>query len=201
MKLNPAWLLFVSLATTCLSVLPLARAGLYDDKSEDVTSGELNSQDYWWTKFDAMMLDLALKQHQPEGRIGVNVAIALRRIDDLSKKYPKHLEIAQWKSRFEEVQSRINPDAPRSLYFSTECPWDESNFAQLWVNFHWAKAAARERDWHTALSCLQNVRQNYPIMLAADRMKGYPAELRTWVIDSKPEADTLYSTAKEKLGG
>jgi len=201
MKLNPVHLVLASLLILGLSVAPLARAGLYDAKSEDVTSGELNSQDYWWTKFDAMMLEFALKQRQPEGRIGINLAIALRRIDDLLKKFPKHAEIAQWKAHFEEVQAKIDPDAQRSLYFSTECPWDESNFAQLWVNFHWAKTAAGEKDWHTSLSCLQNVRQNYAIMLAPDRMKGYPAELRQWVIDSKPEADKLYATAREKLGG
>ncbi len=180
---------------------PLLRVGLYDDNAGDITTGELNSQDYWWTKFDAMMLELALKQHQPEGRIGIDLAIALRRIDDLQKKYPKHEEIQKWKTHFEEVQSKIDPNANRSANFTTECPWDESNFAQLWVNFHWAKTAADQKDWATAKSCLQNCEQNYEIMLAPDRMKDYPADLRKWVTDSKPEADKLYATAKEKSGG
>jgi hypothetical protein len=181
--------------------LPLSRIGLYDSDAPEVTTGELNSQDYWWTKFDAMMLEIALKQRQPEGRIGIDLAIALRRIDDLQKKYPKHDEIKKWRARFEEVQSKIDPNANRGDSFTTECPWDESNFAQLWVNFHWAKVAADQKDWTTAVSCLQNVEQNYEIMLAPDRMKDYPADLRKWVIDSKPEADKLYATAKAKTGG
>jgi hypothetical protein len=187
--------------TSSLDGVPALRVGLYDSNDATVTSGELNSQDYWWTKFDAMMLEIALKQHQPEGRIGIDLAVALRRIDDLLKKYPKHEEILKWKAHFEEVQSKINPDANRGANFGPECPWDESNFAQLWVNFHWAKMAAGQKDWSTALSCLQNVEQNYGIMLAPDRMKDYPEDLRKWVTDSKPEADKLYATVKAKTGG
>src|SRR4051794_23109277 len=70
--------------------------GLYDSDNKDITSGDLNSQDYWWTKFDAMMLDIAVKQRQPEGPIAVNTAVTLRRIDDLLKKYPKHQDILAW---------------------------------------------------------------------------------------------------------
>jgi hypothetical protein len=186
--------------TAILDGVPTLHIGLYDGNDATVTSGELNSQDYWWTKFDAMMLDIALKQHQPEGRIGINLAIALRRVDDLVKKYPKHEEILKWKAHFEEVQSKISPDANRSASFGPQCPWDESNFAQLWVNFHWAKVAADQKDWSTALSCLQNVEQNYSILFAPDRMKNYPDDLRKWVAESKPEADKLYVTVKAKTG-
>ena len=122
-------------------------------------------------------------------------------MDDLQKKFPKHEEIKKWRAHFEDVQAKINPDASRGASFGPECPWDESNFAQLWVNFHWAKIAADQKDWPTALSCLQNVRQNYAIMLAPDRMKNYPEDLRKWVTDSKPEADKLAALIKEKRGG
>ncbi len=160
----------------------------------------MNNQDYWWSKFDAMMLEIAIKQHQPEGRIAVDVEIDLRRLNDLAKKYPQHKEIAQWKARAEEVAGKINPNADRRANFTAECPWDESNFAQLWVNLHWAKVAFDAKDYNTALSCLQNVMQNYAIMLQPDRMKRYPEELRKYVEDSKPEADKLYKATKEKLG-
>jgi hypothetical protein len=123
----------------------LNQIGLYDDNNADIKSGDLNSQDYWWTKFDAMMLDLAIKQHQPEGRIGMNISIALRRMDDLIKKYPKHEGIQKWKAHFLEVQAKINPDASRSQGFTTECPWDEANFAQLWVNVHWMKFLVEQK--------------------------------------------------------
>ncbi len=191
----------VALATFWLIGAPaMPAAGLYDT-GRDATSGELDSQDYWWTKFDAMMLDLAIQQRQPEGRIAVDLASTLRRVDDLEKAYPKHEEIKKMKARFEEVQSKIDTNANRSAAFTTECPWDESNFAQLWVNWHWAKAAAAQRDWATARSCLQNVERNYEIMLQPGRMKDYPEELRKWVVDSKPEADKLNAEARTKTRG
>jgi hypothetical protein len=176
----------------------VSRAGLYEDDAKNATTGELNDQDYWWTKFDLMMLDLAIKQRQPEGHIAVDLASAGRRLNDLAKKYPKHDEIQKWKTRVAEVQAKINPDADRGKSFGPECPWDESNFAQLWVNLHWAKVAFDAKDYDTARSCMQNVMQNYEIMLRPDRMKDYPEELRKWVQDSKAEADKLDQAIKEK---
>lgn len=187
-------------ALTALLVIPSAQAQLYPNTDKDLTTGDLNNQDYWWSKFDAMMLDLAIKQRQPEGPISVNVAIALRRLDDLAKKFPKHQEIAKWKAHFTEVEGKISPNADRRVGFTPECPWDESNFGQLWVNLHWAKVAYDAKDYTTALSDMQNVMQNYDIMLRPDRMKNYPDELRKWVVDSKPDADKLYKAVKEKTG-
>lgn len=187
------------LAGAAMLAIPAIQAqGLYGDEGKTVTTGDLNNQDYWWAKYDAMMLELAIKQHQPEGHIAVDLASSIRRLDDLSKKYPKHQEIAKWKARAEEVDSKINPNADRGASFSKDCPWDESNFAQLWVNLHWAKVAYEAKDYATAASDMQNVMQNYPIMLAPDRMKSYPDDLRDYVINSKPEADKLYKAIKEK---
>jgi hypothetical protein len=183
------------------SPFAFTQVGLYDDNNADLKSGDLNSQDYWWTKFDAMMLDIALKQHQPEGRVGMNIAIALRRMDDLIKKYPKHEGIQKWKADFEKVQAKINPDANRGISFTTECPWDESNFAQLWVNVHWMQFLVEQKNWKDAEPLISNIRQNYTIMLAPDRMKNYPENLRKWVVESKPEADKLIAAVKEKTGG
>ena len=189
----------ITAAVLALLAIPSGRSqGLYGDEGKNVTSGDLNNQDYWWAKYDAMMLELAIKQHQPEGHIAVDLAGSIRRLEDLSKKYPKHQEIAKWKARAEEVDSKINPNADRRTSFGPECPWDESNFAQLWVNLHWAKVAYDAKDYTTALSDMQNVMQNYPIMLAPDRMKDYPEDLRKYVIDSKPDADKLYKAIKEK---
>lgn len=179
----------------------IAHIGLYDSDSGDISTGDLNSQDYWWTKYDAMMLDLAIKQHQPEGRIGMNIAIALRRMDDLQKKYPKHEGIKKWKAHFEEVQTKIDPNASRGTSFTTECPWDEANFAQLWVNEHWVKFLVEQKNWKDAEPLVSNIRQNYQIMLAPDRMKNYPEDLRKWVNESKPEFEKLAAQVKDKTGG
>lgn len=166
-------------------------------KVSDAATGDLNNQDYWWSKFDEMMLNVALKQHQPEGRIGLQLASAIRRSDELTKKFPKHEGVAALKKRFDEVNAKISADADRNKSFGPECPWEESNFAQLWVNFNWAKTAMAEKDYATAKSCLSNVRQNYEIMLRPDRMKDYPEDLRKWVEEHKQEADKLSAEAKE----
>ena len=195
-----ARLLMLALTPVATLVVPAARAqGLYDNGA-NATSGELNNQDYWWSRFDAMMLEKAMETRQPEGRIGVNVAIALRRLDDLAKKYPKHQEIAKMRARFQEIEGKINPNANRGEAFTKECPWDEANFAQLWVNLHWGKVAYDQKDYATTVSCLQNVLQNYNIMLAPDRMKFYPDDLRKYVLDNKANAEQLYKSAKEKRG-
>jgi hypothetical protein len=194
------WQRTLGYAASLLLIAGLCRASLYSDDEKNATKGELNDQDYWWTKFDMMMLDLAIKQHQPEGRIGLELASTSRRLDDLAKKYPKHEEIQNWKKRVDEVQPKIDSNADRGKPFGPECPWEESNFAQLWVNLHWAHVAFEAKDYSTALSCLQNVMQNYEIMLKPDRMKDYPEDLRKWVVDSKPDAEKLYKAVKEKTG-
>src|SRR4051812_41489601 len=109
---------------------PATRAGgLYGDDGKNVTTGDINDQDYWWTKFDMMMLDLAIKQHQPEGHIAVDLASTIRRLDDLVKKFPKHEEIKAWKKHADEVNAKIDQNADRGASFKPGCPWDESNFA------------------------------------------------------------------------
>src|SRR4029077_8485182 len=122
----------VQRAAVCAASLLLipgwCSAGLYSEEDKNATKGELNDQDYWWTKFDMMMLDLAIKQHQPEGRIGVNLASTMRRIDDLAKKFPKHEQIKKWKEHAEEVNKKIDPNANRSTPLNPGCPWEESNF-------------------------------------------------------------------------
>ena len=54
------------------------------------------------------------------------------------------------------------------------------------------------KNYELAYTMLTNVMQNYNIMLAPDRMKDYPDDLRKWVVDSKPEADKMFALAKEK---
>jgi hypothetical protein len=175
-----------------------ARAqSLYDD-GKNTTTGDLMDQDYWWARFDHEMLELAIKQHQPEGRIDLNLATSVNRLNDLIKKYPKHEELPKWRARAMEVQKKINPNAQRSTPFNAGMPWEESNYAQLWVNWHFAKMLLDAKDYEQAHLMLTNVMQNYAIMLAPDRMKDYPDDLRQWVIDSKPEADKMMALAKAK---
>jgi hypothetical protein len=170
---------------------------LYDD-GKNTTTGDLMDQDYWFAKFDRDMLELAIKQHQPEGRIDLNLASSINRLNDLIKKYPKDEDLPKWRGRAMEVQKKINPNASRSTAFNAGMPWEESNYAQLWVNWHFAKMLLDAKDYGQAHLMLTNVMQNYDIMLKPDRMKDYPDDLRKWVVDSKPEADQMMALAKSK---
>src|SRR5438874_2050837 len=109
------------------------RAGLYDDDKKAAT-GELADRDYWQARWDIMMLDLAIKQRQPEGKIGLNLVSTIKNLEDLAKKYPNHEEIKKMKAHAEEIQKKVDPNASRSEAWKPGCPWDESNFAQLWIN-------------------------------------------------------------------
>ena len=163
-----------------------------------ITKGDLNNQDYWWARFDDMMLDYALKARQPEGRIDLQLVGAIKRLDDLLKKYPNHEGLKAMKQHADDIKSKIDPKADRSPSFSPEVPWEESNFAQLWVNLHHAKFAHDQKDDATAAGLLSNIRQNQDILLKPDRLKQYPPELKKWVEDSKAEADQLAKEIKPK---
>src|ERR1700743_3022641 len=108
MKLVRYFALVAALFATTGAISPVKAQGRYGDDNKIVASGDLNDQDYWWAKYDAMMLELAIKQRQPEGRIAVDLASSIRRLDDLAKKYPKHQEIAKWKTRAQQVDAKID---------------------------------------------------------------------------------------------
>lgn len=108
--------------------------GLYADEGKDKTTGDLKDQNYCWAKWDAKNLEDAIKTRHPEGLISVNVAVGLRRLNDLAKKYPKHEEIKKWKERFEEIDKKLEPNANWRDSWKPNFPWDMANYAQAWVN-------------------------------------------------------------------
>ena len=187
-------------ARTVVVFLGIAAAahaqGLYGDDA----SGDLNSQDYWWAKFDDMMLDLAIKQRQPEGRIGFNLVGSIRRLEELAKQYPKHEGIKKWRERAEAVKAKVDPNADRQKALSPECPWEEPNFAQYWVNLHRAQSAYDAKDYPTALLCIRSVIENYDLLAKPGRMKDYPEDLRQWVHDSKKKSEPLEKNIRDKTG-
>jgi hypothetical protein len=183
-------------------VAPRAHAqgkGLYADDTKDKTSGDLDDQDYWWAKWDAKMLDEAIKTRQPEGRISVNIGSSLRRLDDLAKKYPKHEEIQKWKKHFEEVEAKIDPNANRGESFKPGFPWGMSNFEQAWVNFQWGKMAADAGDVSRAVGLYQNVVYNLNLIKEhPDLFDTMPEEYKTWAKEHKPEAEKILADLKKK---
>jgi hypothetical protein len=162
-------------------------AGLYDD-DKNVKEGELNDRDYWQAKWDMMMLDYALKQKQPEGKIGLNLVSTVHNLEDLKKKYPKHGEVAEMLEKATKVQEKVDPNADRGGAWKPGCPWDEANFAQLWINWHAAHAAAKEKEYDKAWGYMTNVNQNIDLLSAPDRLKDYPDELKEFYDKTKPEA-------------
>jgi hypothetical protein len=186
----------VALALFTLAA-PLARAGLYDDDKK-VKSGELNDRDYWQARWDMMMLDLALQQKQPEGKIGLNLASTIRNLEDLSKKYPNHEEIKKMKEKAESIEKKIDPNASRSESWKPGCPWDEANFAQLWINWHAAHSAADAKEYDKAYGYMQNVLYNYGLLDKPDRLKDYPEDLHKWFDDTKPKAQEFMKELKVK---
>ena len=173
--------------------------GLYADDTKDKTSGDLDDQDYWWAKWDAKMLDEAIKTRQPEGRIGVNIGSSLRRLDDLAKKYPKHEEIQKWKKHFEDVQAKIDPNANRGESFKPGFPWGMSNFEQAWVNFQWGKMKADANDVQGAIGLYQNVVYNLNLIKEhPDLFDTMPEEYKKWAEEHRPEAEKILADLKKK---
>ena len=192
----------VGLLVAILICAPTLRAapGLYGDDAAKVTSGDIDDQDYWWTKFDMMMLDLAMQQRQPEGAISLALASTINRLDELVKKYPNDDELKAWQKKAKDIDAKIDPNARnKGTSFNPGCPWDEANFAQIWVNLNHASMKVEAKEDNDALGLLQNVERNLEIMLRPDRMKDYPEELRKWVQDAKPKADAMVAKLKDRV--
>jgi hypothetical protein len=185
-----------------LCALPTPRAlatGLYGDEGKNVKTGDLNDRDYWQARWDMMMLDLAIKQHQPEGHIGLNLASTINNLNDLTKKYPAHEELKKMKEHAEDVEKHIDPHANRGESWKPGMPWDEANFAQLWINWHEAQMCAKDNDPEKAHMYMTNVMQNYDLLDKPDRLKDYPEDLHKWFDDTKPKAEKFMKELKEKL--
>jgi hypothetical protein len=182
--------------------LPASRTcatGLYGDEGKNVKSGDLTDRDYWQARWDMMMLDLAIQQHQPEGHIGLNLASTINNLNDLHKKYPNHEEITKWLDHAEDVEKHVDPNANRTEPWKPGMPWDEANFSQLWINWHYAQLLAKDNDPEKALSFMQNVMQNYSLLDKPDRLKDYPEDLHKWFDETKPKAEAFMKELKEKL--
>jgi hypothetical protein len=195
-----AWVL---VAVGFLGVVSTAGAaekkGLYADEGKDKTTGDLKDQDYWWCKWDAKMLEDAIKTRQPEGPISVNVAVGLRRLNELSKKYPKHEDIQKWKKRFEEIQNKLDPNADRGASWKPGFPWDMSNYSQAWVNYHYGKMLMDDNDAEQAYSMFSNVVYNLRLINEhPDLYKELPEESKKFIAETKPKADKAFAELKEK---
>src|SRR5205085_2266620 len=130
-----------------------------------------------------------IEQRQPEGRIGLNLVSTRKRLDDLIKKYPKHEELKKWKEHADDINKKIDQNADRGAPWKPGCPWDEANFAQAWVNYHWGKMQIADKQISEAKGTFNNVKRNFDILMVPDRLKDYPDDLKKWMSDTKPDVD------------
>jgi len=189
---------FIGVVGLALTAAEARDGGLYAD-DKNVTTGDLCNQDYWWTRFDLMMLDLAIEQRQPEGLIAVNLASTSPRIESLMKEYPRHEGLKQMKDRVDSVLKRIDPNASRNASWKPGCPWDESNFAQAWVNYHWGKMELAAKNEQQALGLFDNVQRNFGYLTREGRMADYPENLQKWVHHHKDEVDKTCEELRQRL--
>jgi len=173
--------------------------GLYADEGKDKTSGDLKDQDYWWAKWDAKMLEEAIKTRQPEGAISINVAVGLRRLNDLAKKYPKHEDIKKWQKRFEEINDKLDPNADRRASWKPGFPWDMSNFSQSWVNLQYGKMLMDDNDAEQALGMYDNVLRNFKLITEHPELyKELPDEYKKFIQENRSKAQKSYTELREK---
>ncbi len=202
MQRNPSFArMFAVLA--CLTLFALAafaaeKKGLYADEKEK-TSGDIKDRDYWQAKWDAKNLEDAIKSRQPEGPISINVAVAIRNLESLEKKYPKHEEIKKMKARFEQIQNKLDPNADRRASWKPGFPWDMSNYAQAWINWHYGKMLADDNDVQDAIAIYQNVVQNFRLISEhEDTFKSMPEECHKFVAENKPKAEKILADLKKR---
>ena len=159
--------------------------GLYDQSDANLNQGELPLLDYWRARFDATMLETAIATRQPEGRIGLELASAIRLLDSLLTRYPRHQELIAWRARAAAVSKQIDQNATRSAAFTGRCLWGEHSYREAWVNLECARVARAEDDAALARDCERTARQKLEYLhrriAANDNIEGWPPEALAWI--------------------
>ncbi len=165
--------------------------GLYDDDDKSLESGDIALRDYWRAKFNAEMLEQALKTRQPEGAIGMELISTLSFLDELlTATYPSHQDLQAWRARAKTIQDKMGPDFQRSGSFTSRCMWNEHSYREAFVGMHCGDMGADLDDWELAfdwgglpdrpgrkLEFLCNNR-----IQSGEHVEGWPAETRShWI--------------------
>lgn len=199
----------VMLATSIAWVLPIwsegnaAYAGLYDSDATSVTGGELKDRDYWRASWDAMQLEEALKERQPEGAVLLAVISELQLLDELEKTYPNDNDLKKWQARAQDVQAKIDPNANRSDAFKPGSLWAEGNYKEAYVNYHYAKVGIAQQDWAAAHDGLRYAEMNLVFLreriARKERVSAWPEGAAQWVADTSADVAKLNSMVDAKL--
>jgi hypothetical protein len=74
-----------------------------------------------------------------------------------------------------------------------------ANYAQAWVNWHYAQMLAADNDAQQAVSMLQNVTYNFRLINEhKDTFKDMPEECHKFVEETTPKAEKLMADLKKK---
>ena len=194
-----AWV--VAFVVLALATTALRAGGLYDD-DKNVTSGDLKDRDYWRAKWAYEQIDPAIKEHQPEGAIGMALISEVRLLDDLIKKYPKYEELKKWRDKEVAIQKKIGEDFNRHDSFKPGCLWNEYAYREAYVGLNCGKAAAADKDWPMALDCFRESSKQCGFLLKRiddnDHVDNWPDSFKQWVRDTKEEADKLRDETQKK---
>jgi hypothetical protein len=182
------------------TVAPAAPGGgLYADDATGKTSGPIKSRDYWESKFNAEQLEQAIKDHQPEGAIALQLISSVNLVNDLLKKYPNHKELQDWKAREIAVQKQIGDNFNRGDVFKPGCLWSQESYMQAYVGYNTSKTALEDNDQDLvfAMSGLAKQKVDY-LTESDDHMADYPEDAKAFIRKIKPELDEIHHTAAVK---
>jgi hypothetical protein len=173
-----------------------AGSGLYAAEAKSKTSGAIKSRDYWEAKFNADQLEMAIKDHEPEGAIGLMLVSVVHLLDDLSKDYPNHVEVKAWRTRAVQVQKMIGDNFNRRETFKPDCLWSNDSYMQSYVGFNTAKTAMADKDYDLAFMMSQLAKQkvNY-LTESEEHMEHFSPEAKAYIIKIKPELTEIYQTS------
>jgi hypothetical protein len=172
-------------------------SGLYANDAASMTSGAIASRDYWQSKFNADQLEQAIKDHQPEGAIALQLISAVELVDGLLKQYPNHTELKAWHDRFTAVRKQIGDNFDRSAEFKPGCLWNQDSYMQAYVGYNTAKTAMASNDQELAfmMSGLALDKVNILTDPNEDRMADYPADAKAWIKQIKPELEGIHESS------
>ena len=169
--------------------------GLYASDATAMTKGPIKSRDYWQSKFNAEQLEEAIKEHEPEGAIALQLISALDLVNGLLKQYPNHEELKAWNARFLQVQKQIGDHFDRSAEFKPGCLWNADSYIQAYVGYNTAKTALADNDQELAfeMSGLALGKVNYLTAASdSDPMADYPEAARGWIRGIKGELEKIH---------
>jgi hypothetical protein len=196
----PLRLLSMLIVASFLLSVPTARGGLYDDEKK-ITSGDIRDLDYWHAKFYYLMLEEAIRTHQPEYKIGYLAEAQIENtLPPLIKKYPNDRELQKWMQRCEEIVKKVDPDADETVTWKPDFAyWDYECYRQAWVNMNLGRMSREAGNWPDAAVRFGWADHNLAILLRHEEwMKNWPGRIVEWVRTTKGAADNLTSDMRKK---